>query len=99
MRGDSPRNVHTNSGYFPFLHRTTSKSPNAGPTSDTLCMNTIVTACADQNLFKFADVFHGAKARIEAAQIENGIANQLARSVIGHITTTIDLVYFHTTRG
>ena len=75
--------------------------PNAGEARNAFRRNTKVGAGADQNLFQPTHKLHRpqrlslAIRRSETAQIENGIANDLPRTVEGYVATAIALKDLH----
>ena len=91
--------MHTNGGDLSLLHRGTSKGPDPGPARDPLRTDTVVAAGTNHNLFEFTHVIDDTNTRIEAAQIEDGIANQLAGTVVSDITTTINFMDLHAAGG
>src|SRR5580698_4402199 len=91
VRGDTARNMHAERGNFLLLNSAACRCPHARSAANSLCADAILPASADQNLFKLANIVDSAEARIKAAQIEDGIADELSGAVIGYIATTIDL--------
>jgi hypothetical protein len=78
--------------------------PDAGELADALGHDAEVAAGADQSLFEETDVVDGAKvwaffAGKIAAEIEDGVADELAGAVIGDVAAAIDLVHLHSTLG
>src|SRR3954471_9991853 len=75
--------------------RRSSLRPNAGAPSDALGGDAEIGTAADESLFEATNKIHGADFGREAAQIANGVADQLARSVQGDVTSPIGLVNFY----
>ncbi len=78
-------------------------APDARQSANATGLNTEFGAKADESFFQKADEVHGADAATtlitQAAQIEDGVANELARAVIGDVTATVDVVECDTAAG
>jgi hypothetical protein len=103
MRSKSRRSVVTlrakpwevmprDGGDFLFRDGAAGDGPDAGASGDALRGDTEVGAGADEGFFEEADVLDGSEARVEAAQIEDGVADELSGSVVGDVASAIDLV-------
>ena len=71
--------------------------PDAGALADALRHDAEVAAGTDEDLFEHADEVDGAEVRAffagqVAAQIDDGVADELAGAVIGDVAATVDLV-------
>ena len=78
--------------------------PYSGALRNTLGHHAKVRAGADQCLLHHAHEIHRTQKRPAlagplAAQIEDGVADQLSRPVIGHIAAAVHLMLFHVTRS
>ena len=76
------------------------KSPDAGEPGNALGHYAEVGAGADQRILHEADKIDGAEMRAVlagplAAQIDDGVADELTRAVIGHVAAAIDLMHFN----
>src|SRR6266536_1077358 len=60
---------------------------NASQSFDPKCLNTEISHCADQNLFQIANI--AVDVFTLRAQIDYGVANDLAQSVIGNLAAPI----------
>ncbi len=80
-----------------FLHYAAGVGPDAGAFADALRGHAEVLAAEDQRLFHEADEVDGAKegaalVRQVAAQVEDGIADELAGAVVRDLAATVGLV-------
>ena len=78
--------------------------PHAGQLADALRHHAELAAGANQHLFEQANEVDRPKMRTLlagkiAAQIDDGVADQLAGAVIGHVAAAIDLVQLHAAAG
>ena len=104
MRGDATRDMNADRGDLLFRYRAACESPDASATADPLCEHAELTTGADEDFLEEAHKVDRAKVRASlageiAAQIENWVADQLARTVIGHVPTPVDLVDLDTSTG
>lgn len=71
-------------------------APDARKPGDASGANAIDTAEADQGFFHHADKVHGTEAAafgiLKAAQVEDGVADELAGTVIGNVAAAVDFV-------
>lgn len=102
VRGDGLRDVDADGGDLFFLHggvwRGSGHRPYAGALADALREDAEVVAGANDGFFHEADEVDGAEVRALfageiAAQIEDGVADELSGTVVGDISAAIDLVY------
>ncbi len=102
MRGDAARDVDADGGDFAagstaLVQRVKARSaPDAGEFWDAASRDAEADAEADEGFFHGAneiDWTHAVAAGIaEAAEVEDGIADQLAGTVVGNVAATVDLV-------
>ena len=86
---------------------TAAEGPDAGAARDALGQHAEVGAGADEGFFHHADevdraqesVARAALAGPFAAQVEDGIADELAGTVIGDVAAAVDLVELDAARG
>ena len=69
--------------------------PDAGKTRLALAEDAELAAGADENLFDAADVIHCADAGREAAQVEDGVADELSGAVVRDITASVGFEDFN----
>ena len=71
-------------------------APDAGESADSSGLHAETPAEPDQRFFHQADEIHRAEAAAvrvaQAAQVEDGVAHQLARAVIGDIAAAVDFM-------
>ena len=75
------------------------EGPDSGHAGDALGFDGVLGADAHQDLFEAADVVYNAEPRLERAQIEDGIRDELAGTVKGDITAAIDLANLNAAGG
>ena len=80
------------------------EGPDAGALGDALGHDAEVGAGADQRFFQHADEVDGAEegaalAGPVAAQIDDGVADELAGAVVGHVAAAVDLVQLDAAGG
>ena len=73
--------------------------PDAGQSLDALGRDAIVATDADEHFFQAAHKLHRADVRIEAAQVEDGVGDELAGAVKGHVAAAIDLMQLDSLLG
>ena len=99
VRGDAARNVNADGADFGFFFRIatrTRRAPDAGQAVDAPGLHAKLAAKTNQRLFHPVHKIlrpHAAAACVaQSAQVEDGIAHQLAGAVIGHVAAAADLV-------
>ena len=95
--GDGLRDVDADGCDFFLGDAAAGECPYSGLAGDALGQHAILGAGADQGFFQPADIFDGAEvgtflAGKFSAQIEDWIADDLARTVIGDVAAAIDFV-------
>jgi hypothetical protein len=99
VRGDPAADVHANGGKL-FRDRRAAISgivalnPNTGASGHAERGYAETRCCADHAFLELPHVPHNVAA--DSVQIENGITDDLARSMIGNIATAIRMMKFHT---
>src|SRR5690242_9062021 len=73
--------------------------PHAGKAGNTLSDYAQVTAGSDKHFFQLADKIDGADPRLKGTEIENGIADELARAVKGDITAAVGIMQLNSVGG
>src|SRR5262249_14976891 len=96
MRGHGARDVHADGGNLAryFLLR-----PDAGQAGNVPGDHAEVAAGADQRLFQLAHELDGANPGIEAAKVEDGIADELSGAVEGDVAAAVGLMQLHAAGG
>src|SRR5271170_47431 len=94
MRCNAARNMNSDGSNLLLRNRPSRHRPNASTLRNTLSDHAITRAGADEHLFQLANIIHSSKTRLEAAQIDNRVTNQLAGPVISDVSAAIDLVDF-----
>ena len=89
--------MHADGGDLFLRDAAPRQRPDAGAFADALRHHAEVAAGADQHLFEQADEVDRAEMRAflageVAAQIDDGIADELAGAVIGDVAAAVDLV-------
>ena len=88
----TPRATCTPSAAIFFSADSTSgDGPDAGAPGRALGKHAVVRTGANEYFFQAAKVLHNAQRRGKAAQMENGITHQLARTVIGDVASAVGL--------
>ncbi len=95
--GDGLRDVDTDGGDLLFADASAGQRPDAGQFGDALRGDAEVFAGEDKSFFDETDEVDRAKmgtafAGEIAAEIEDGVADELAGAVVGDVAATIDLV-------
>lgn len=90
--------MDANCGDFLFGDAASGDCPYAGAFADALRGNAEVFAGEDERLFDQTDEVYRAEVRTAlawevAAEVEDGVADELARTVVGDVSSAIDLVY------
>jgi hypothetical protein len=91
--------VNTNRGNFLLLDGSAGEGPDAGASGDSLGEDAEVGRGANKGFFEPADVVDGTEARGEAAEVEDGIPDELTGAMVGDIASTIDFVNLDATAG
>ena len=104
MRSDTLRDMNADRGDLLLRYRAACKSPNASATADPLRGHAKIATGADEYLFEKADEIDRAEVRAAlareiATQVDDWIADKLARAMVGYVSTTIDLVDLHASTG
>src|SRR5579883_1567476 len=102
VRGDAARDVHADGGDFLLGDGAAGDGPDAGASGDALRGDGEVSQGADEGFFEEADVVDGADAAVvqgETAQVEDGVADELAGSVVGDVAAAVDLMDFDAAIG
>src|SRR5438445_10813895 len=73
--------------------------PDAGEAGNALRHHAQVTTGADEDFFQLADKIHRANARLKSAQIENGIADELAGTVKSHVAAAVGFIQLNPIGG
>ena len=105
--GDSAGDVDTNGADFSFARRAgllvVKAAPDAGESGDATGADAINSAEADQRFFHHADEVDGTESAaagvLQAAEIEDRVADQLSGAVVGDVAATIDFVQGDTAAG
>ena len=97
VRGDALRDVDADGGDLLLRDAAAGDGPDAGELADALREHAEVAAGADEDLFEQADEVDRAEVRAllageVAAQIEDGVADELAGAVVGDVAAAVDLV-------
>ena len=100
MRADVLGDVDANGRNLLFCNAASGKSPDSRALADALRRNAEIFAGEDQSFFDETDEIDGAKVRTAlagkiAAEIEDGIADELAGAVIGDVSAALGLVNFN----
>ena len=95
--GDALCNMDADGGDLLFLHGAAGVGPDAGAFADALGGHAEVLAGEDEGLLQEADEVDGTEMRAAfageiAAEVEDGITDELAGAVIGDVTAAVDLV-------
>jgi prepilin-type processing-associated H-X9-DG protein len=95
--GHSLRDVNANGGNFLFADGAAGQSPDAGEFADALGRNAEVLTGVDEGFFDEADEVDRAKVGTTfageiTAQVEDGVADELAGTVVRDVTAAVDLV-------
>ena len=107
VRGYSARDVYADGADFAFAGRARvlimKATPYAGEPGDATGADAINAAEADQSLFHHSNEIHRAETTsgcvLETAEVEDGIANQLAGAMIRDVATTVDFVQGNAATG
>ena len=99
VRGDALRDVDADGSDLLLLNTASGERPDACAFAYALGHHAEVAAGADEDLFEHSDEVDGAKvraffAREVPAQIDDGIADELAGAVISNVSAAVDLVKF-----
>ena len=99
VRGDAAGDVDADGREFFLGDAAARDGPDAGATFDALRGDAEVVGGADEDVFKEADVVDRAEmgaalAGEVAAEVEDGIADELAGAVVGDVAAAVDLVDF-----
>lgn len=89
---NAARDVDADGGDFFLGDCAGGKGPDAGASGNALGGNAKVRAGADEGFFEEADVVDGSKSRGKATEIEDGIADELAGTMIGDVASAVDFV-------
>ena len=73
--------------------------PDAGEVADALGLDAVVGADAHEDLFEQADVGDDSEFGSKAAQVEDGVGDQLSGAVEGDIAAAVDLVHLDAAGG
>ena len=97
VRGDGLRDMDADGGDLLFANAAAGQGPDAGEFADALRGHAEVFAGEDEGLFHQADEVDGAEVRAAfagqvAAEIEDGVADELAGAVVGDVAAAVDLV-------
>jgi hypothetical protein len=100
VRGDALRDMYAYGGDFFFADTAAGNGPDTGELGDALGHNAEVAAGADQYFLKEANVVDRPEMRAFfprkiAAQIDDGISDELPWTVVRYVAATIDLVQFN----
>src|SRR5690606_26365601 len=74
-------------------------NPDAGLLFDALTGDAVVAQCGDQHAFQLADVADDVAAERVAGKLDDGVADQLPRSVIGDVAAAIGAEQFDAAPG
>ncbi len=91
MSGDAARNMHADGGYLGFGLVAKRVGPDTGQSLDALGADAEVAAGANEHLFQAANEIDGSHLGLEAAQVEDRIGHQLARTMEGNVAAAIDV--------
>ncbi len=99
VRRDALRDMDADGGDFFLLNAASGNRPDAGSPGDALCHHAEVAAGTDEDFFEQTNIIHWTKmgtffAGQIAAQIDDRVADELARAMVGDIAASIDLVQF-----
>lgn len=99
MRGDGLGDMHTDGRNLLFVNAAAGEGPDAGKLADALRGYGEVLAGQDECFFHQANKIDWSEMRSAlagqvAAEVEDGIADELPRAVVGNISAAIDLVDF-----
>ncbi len=102
--GDGLGDVDANGGDLLFANGASWEGPDAGKFEEALGGDSEVFAGEDEGFFDEADEVDGAEvgaalAGEVAAEVEDGVADELAWAVIGDVAATVDLMDLCTTGG
>ncbi len=100
MGGNGSRDMYADGSHFLFQNAATGECPNTRTFGDALREDTEVFAGMNDRFFDLPHEVDGAEMRTMlagkiATKIEDGIADKLARAVIGDVSAAIDLVDFN----
>ena len=101
MRGDSAGDVHANGGDLAltvFRSHSHAPCPDASAPAHALRKNPVLRADPYENLLQSAYEIDCAQARREAAEIKDGIAHKLPRTVVGDVASPPGLDHLYTPR-
>ena len=107
MGGDSAGDVDAYRADLAFasgaLLAVVKATPDTGESRNTAGANAVDSAEADEGFFHHADEVDGAKASatriVEPTKIEDGVADELARAMVGDVAASIDFVKGDTAAG
>ena len=104
MRGDRLGDVDSDGGNLPLADAAAGEGPDAGEFADALCGDAEVFAGVDEGFFHQPDKIYGSQvgaafAGEVAAEVKDGVADELARAVIGDVASAVDLVDFDAALG
>jgi hypothetical protein len=105
--GDSAGDVDADGADFSFASRAgllvVKAAPNAGESGDATGTDAVDSAEADEGFFHHADEVDWTEAAaagvLKAAEIEDGVADQLSGAVVGDVAPAIDFVQGDTAAG
>ena len=97
MGSDGLGDVDADGGDFLFADGAAGEGPDAGQFGDPLCGNAEVLAGEDEGFLDQANKVDGAEvgaalAGQVAAEVEDGVADELAWAVVGDVAAAVDLV-------
>lgn len=93
--GDAAGDVNADRRDFLLLDGSAGEGPDAGASGDALSRDAEVGTGQDQGFFEATDVVDGSKARGEAAEVEDRVADELTRAMVSDVASAIDFVDFH----
>ena len=104
VRGDALGDVDADGGDLLLANAAARQCPDAGEFADALGRDAEVAAGADEGLFHQADEVDGTEVRATfagkvAAQVEDGVADELAGAVVGDVAAAVDLVELDAAAG
>ena len=104
VRGDALRDVDADGSDLFLKDAAPGEGPDTGALADALGHDAEVAAGADKNLFEQTNVVDRTEVRAflageVAAEVDDGIADELARAVVGDVSTAIDFVEFDSALG
>ena len=102
--GDGLGDVDADGGDFLFADGAAGEGPDAGEFADALGGDAEIFAGEDEGFFHEADEVDGAEVRAAfagevAAEVEDGVADELAGAVVGDVAAAVDFVDFYGSAG